>query len=154
MRDNHRTETGEFPPSAQPKQSSPKPRIGHVGLSVDLGRCIVLEIRPDKMDRYREIVAKIDVPLERKDEVIRSVANLLQAFIDKAFGVDPVQLATQIGLSDSFQTAASHANLGNRQDAARVDLDQEGAITKTESDKDVRHDETKDRQGSHLLPRI
>lgn len=106
------------------------------------------------MDRYREIVAKIDVPLERKDEVIRSVANLLQAFIDKAFGVDPVQLATQIGLSDSFQTAASHANLGNRQDAARVDLDQEGAITKTESDKDVRHDETKDRQGSHLLPRI
>lgn len=106
------------------------------------------------MDRYREIVAKIDVPLERKDEVIRSVANLLQAFIDKAFGVDPVQLATQIGLSDSFQTAVSHANLGNRQDAARVDLDQEGAITKTESDKDVRHDETTDRQGSHLLPRI
>lgn len=106
------------------------------------------------MDRYREIVAKIDVPLERKDEVIRSIANLLQAFIDKAFGVDPVQLATQSGISDSFQTAASHANLGNRQDATRVDLDDEGAITKTESDKDMRHDETTDRQGSHLLPRI
>lgn len=110
------------------------------------------------MDRYRAIVARIDVPLERKDEVIRSVANLLQAFIDKAFGVDPVQLATKDRLSDSFQSVASHANLGHRQDATRVDLgsndEREGAITKTESDKDVRHDETTDRQGSHLLPRF
>lgn len=114
----------------------------------------MLEIRPDKMDRYREIVARIDVPLERKDEVIRSVANLLQAFIDKAFGVDPVQLATKNRLSDSFQSVASHANLGHRQDAARVDLDREGAITKTKSDKDVRHDDTTDRQGSNLLPRF
>ena len=40
---------------------------------------IVLEIRPDKMDRYREIVAKIDISQDRKDDVIRSVANLLQA---------------------------------------------------------------------------
>ena len=115
---------------------------------------IVLEIRPDKMDRYREIVAKIDISQDRKDDVIRSVANLLQAFIDKAFGVDPVQLATQDRLSDSFQTAASHANLGNRQDAARVDLDNEGAITKTKSDKDMRHDENTDKQGGHLLPRF
>lgn len=154
MRGNHRTETGEFPPSAQPKQSSPKPRQGHVGLPVDLGRCIVLEIGPDKLNHYRAGAKKLGVPLEREDQFIYAVGNLLQAFIDKAFGVDPVQLATQIGLSDSFQTAASHANLGDRQDATRVDLDQEGAITKTESDKDVRHDETTDRQGSHLLPRI
>lgn len=114
----------------------------------------MLEIRPDKMDRYREIVAKIDIPQDRKDDVIRSVANLLQAFIDKAFGIDPVQLATQDRLSDSFQNAASHANLGNRQDAARVDLDNEGAITKTKSDKDMRHDENTDKQSGHLLPRF
>lgn len=114
----------------------------------------MLEIRPDKMDRYREIVAKIDVPQDRKDDVIRSVAHLLQAFIDKAFGVDPVQLATQDRLSDSFQTAASHANLGHRQDAVRVDLDDEGAITKIKSDKDMRHDENTDKQSGHLLPRF
>ena len=114
----------------------------------------MLEIRPDKMDRYREIVAKIDVPQDRKDDVIRSVANLLQEFIDKSFGVDPVKLATQDRLSDSFQTAASHANLGHRQDAARVDLDDEGAITKTESGKDKRHDEHTNEQSSHLLPRF
>lgn len=114
----------------------------------------MLEIRPDKLNHYRAGAKKLGVPLEREDQFIYAVGNLLQAFIDKAFGVDPVQLATQIGLSDSFQTAASHANLGDGQDAARVDLDQEGAITKTESDKDVRHDENTDRQGSHLLPRI
>lgn len=125
---------------------------------MDLVRCIVLEIRPDRLDRYREIVSSIDVPLERKDEVIRSVASLLQTFIDKAFGVDPVQLATQSRLSESFQTAASRASLGHRQDAARVDLVTEGAITKTKSEKDVRHDEFSNRyasdEGSHLLPRF
>lgn len=125
---------------------------------MDLVRCIVLEIRPDRLDRYREIVASIDAPLERKDEVIRAVGSLLQTFIDKAFGVDPVQLATQSRLSDSFQTAASHANIGDRFDAARVDLVIEGAITKTTSKKDVRHDELSKRyasdEGSHLLPRF
>jgi hypothetical protein len=118
------------------------------------GGGIVLEIRPDKLDRYREIVARIDAPLEHKEQFINAVRNLLQARIDKAWGDDPVQLATQDRLSDSFQTAASHANLGNRQDAARVDLDNEGAITKTKSDKDMRHDENTDKQGGHLLPRF
>lgn len=125
---------------------------------MDLVRCIVLEIRPDRLARYREIVASIEAPLERKDEVIRSVASLLQVFIDKAFGVDPVQLAIRSKLVDSFQTAAIDANLGNRQDAARVDLITEGAITQTELDMDVRHDEFSKRnasdEGSHLLPRF
>jgi hypothetical protein len=69
-----------------------------------------------------------------------------------------VQLAIRSKLVDSFQTAAIHANLGNRQDAARVDLITEGAITQTELDMDVRHDELSDRyasdEGSHLLPRF
>lgn len=154
MRDNHRTETGEFPPSAQPKQSNPNPEQGHVGLLLDLVRCIVLEIRPDKLDRYREIVARIDAPLEHKEQFINAVRNLLQARIDKAWGDDPVQLATKSGLSDSFQSVATHASLGSRQDAIRVDLDDEGAITKTESGKDKRHDEHTNEQSSHLLPRF
>ena len=73
------------------------------------------------MVRYREIVASIESPLERKDEVIRSVGRLLQ-------------------------------------DAARVDLITEGAITQDELEMDVRHDELSDRyasdEGSHLLPRF
>ena len=114
----------------------------------------MLEIGPDKLNHYCEVAVRIGVPIERKDEFVQAVRNLLQAEIDKAWGVDPVQLATQDRLSDSFQTAASHANLGDRQDAARVDLDDEGAITKTESGKDKRHDEHTDKQSSHLLPRF
>ena len=125
-----------------------------VARCVDLGRCIVLEIKPNRLAHYREFLADLDVPDERKDEVIRTLASFFQSLIDRAFGVDPVQLAVKDRLSDSFQTAASPGKLLNGHAAARVDLDHEGAITPSITRRDVRHDADITQEGSHLLPRI
>lgn len=82
----------------------------------------MLEIKPDKMDRYREIIVDIDASTERKDEVIRTLAGIMQSFIDAAFGVDPVQLVMQSKLSQTFQNASTHGSISDGHDAARVDL--------------------------------
>lgn len=114
----------------------------------------MLEIRPERLAHYREYLVDLDVPDERKDEVIRTLASFFQSLIDQAFGVDPVQLAVKDRLSDSFQSAASHGKLLNGLGAARVDLDHEGAITPDKTRRDVRHDANINQEGSHLLPRF
>lgn len=123
----------------------------------------MLEIKPERLAYYRGLLRNLDVPDERKDDVIRTLAWFMQSWIDSAFGTDPVQLAARDRLSDSFQSAALHAKLRDGQDAARIDLssnhEPEGAITPKHNERDVRHDAStqhkrKDHEGSHLLPRI
>jgi len=118
----------------------------------------VLEIKPERLAHYREYLAKLDVPDERKDEVIRTLASFFHTLIDQAFGVDPVRLAVKDRLSDSFQAAAIHGKLLNGHAAAKVDLgsieEREGAITPYITRRDVRHDADINQEGSHLLPRI
>lgn len=118
----------------------------------------MLEIKPERLAHYREYLVDLDVPDERKDEVIRTLASFFQSLIDQAFGVDPVQLAVKDRLSDSFQSAASHGRLLNGHDAAKVDLgsctEREGAITPKHTRRDVRHDANINQEGSHLLPRF
>lgn len=63
---------------------------------MELGRCIVIEIKPERLAHYREKLAALDVSDDRKDEVIRTLAWFMQSWVDKAFGVDPVQLAVRV----------------------------------------------------------
>lgn len=99
----------------------------------------MLELSPDKLDRYREIIVDTDASVERKDEMIRTLAGIMQNFIDAAFGVDPVQLAVQSKLSQTFQNASSHGNISDGHDAARIDLQadqkREGANTYNDETK-------------------
>jgi hypothetical protein len=99
---------------------------------------IVLEFRPEEMAHYREIIASVDVPSERKDVMIKTLASLMQTFIDAAFGVDAVQLAQQARLRDSFQKSASHATVPHGHVAERVDLrsdgEREGANTQNNNE--------------------
>lgn len=99
----------------------------------------MLELSPDKLDRYREIIVDIDASAERKDEVIRTLAGIMQNFIDAAFGVDPVQLVMQSKLSQNFQNASAHGSISDGHDAERIDLtaDQkrEGANTYNDENK-------------------
>ena len=44
------------------------------------------------VEKYRRHVASIDLPQDRKDELIHIVYTIMQTFVDKAFGVHPVQL--------------------------------------------------------------
>lgn len=116
-------------------------------------------MKPDRLAHYREKLAALDVPDERKDEVIRTLAWFMQTWVDRAFGVDPVHLAVKDRLSDSFHAAAIDGNIRHGHDAARIDLGCEGAITPKHNERDVRHDtgttnSGKNNEGSHLLPRI
>ena len=44
------------------------------------------------VEKYRRHVQSIDLPQDRKDELIHIVFAIMQSFVDKAFGVHPVQL--------------------------------------------------------------
>lgn len=45
---------------------------------------------PD-LDRYRAYVAHLDMPEARKDDMLLAVYRMMQSFVDRAFGDDPVQ---------------------------------------------------------------
>lgn len=44
------------------------------------------------VEKYRRYVQSIDLPQDRKDELIHIVFAIMQSFVDKAFGVHPAQL--------------------------------------------------------------
>tara|TARA_R110001599_G_scaffold182328_1_gene375294 strand:- start:1507 stop:1779 length:273 start_codon:yes stop_codon:yes gene_type:complete len=45
------------------------------------------------VEKYRRHVQSIDLPQDRKDELIHTIYAILQSFVDRAFGVHPVQLS-------------------------------------------------------------
>jgi hypothetical protein len=45
------------------------------------------------LDHYLGHVAHLDMPIEMKIALIRSLHEMMQSFVDRAFGDDPVQLA-------------------------------------------------------------
>ena len=69
------------------------------------------DICPDDMQRYRGLIANIEFSDTQKDEVIHIVSCMMQAFVDQAFGVDPVQISQRQRVSDSFNESSGCANL-------------------------------------------
>jgi hypothetical protein len=129
---------------------------------------VVLHIEPDKMDRYRALVARVDASPERKDAMIRAVSSLMQTFVDLAFGSDSIQIIEQKRIKDSFQDATLHVSVSIGESAKQIDLEHsstlsstiKGAITTKQSqdliEKDKRDgtdSKTNNDEGSHLLPR-
>ncbi len=57
----------------------------------------------DDMNRYRHHVDHLDLPDERKVELLRSVWQIMRSFVDRAFGEDASQLARKDG--DEIQVA-------------------------------------------------
>lgn len=57
----------------------------------------------DDLSNYLHHIAHVDLPLEAKIELLRALRNLMQSFVDRAFGEDAVQLALKDG--DEFQIA-------------------------------------------------
>ncbi|MBI1265692.1 MAG: hypothetical protein GC187_13295 [Alphaproteobacteria bacterium] len=55
---------------------------------------VVSNIPASDLERYRAIVASVDVPEARKDEMIAIVFAMMQHFTDMAFGINDVQLVT------------------------------------------------------------
>jgi hypothetical protein len=57
------------------------------------------------LSRYRRHVDHLDLPDEKKDEMLRVLWTIAQSFVDRAFGLDPVQ---QVG--GSLSCPAEHAS--------------------------------------------
>lgn len=63
---------------------------------------------PD-LDRYRAYVAHLDMPEAAKDDVMLAVYRMMQSFVDRAFGDDPVQQCGR--LEDKRHAKDEHTSL-------------------------------------------
>ncbi len=57
------------------------------------------------LEKYRRHVAHLDMPEERKTELLRAVWHIMQNFVDRAFGDDPVQQALRAGGKSDIEDA-------------------------------------------------
>lgn len=73
-------------------------------------------ISAQDMERYRQLVAGIDMPAERKDEIIDIVHAIMAHFVDSAFGVQTDQISLASHKKSRFQTAFDHATIGTNQE--------------------------------------
>lgn len=53
------------------------------------------DIDTAELEAYLAELAYLDVPLPAKIEMIRTLRQIMQSFVDRAFGDDPAQLARQ-----------------------------------------------------------
>lgn len=68
-------------------------------------------LSPDDIARYREIIGSMEIDDGQKDDVIRVVHGIMQAFVDISFSNDPVQISVGTRLVESFRTVAACGNL-------------------------------------------
>lgn len=57
------------------------------------------------LEKYRRHIAHLDMPEERKTELLRAVWHIMQNFVDRAFGHDPVQHALRAGGKSGIEDA-------------------------------------------------
>lgn len=103
------------------------------------------------LERYRQIVASVNVTAERKDEMIAIIFQMMRHFTDMAFGLTDAQIvgAMQQRLATAESTA--HARLAfnslNEQDGLII----EGANS-TSCPNGTGHGHHDAAPGCHLLP--
>lgn len=64
------------------------------------GETLTISIDPD---RYLSHLAHLNLPVERKRELVATVGQIMRSFVDRAFGDDAAQLARKDG--DEMQIA-------------------------------------------------
>jgi hypothetical protein len=73
------------------------------------------------MDRYRQLVAGIDMPDKQKDELIDIVHALMAHFVDSAFGVQTDHISLESRKKSRFHAAFDHARIGTNPEHETVD---------------------------------
>jgi len=84
-------------------------------------------ISSEDMGRYRNCVSGIDLSDSDKDELIHIVHQIMQHFVDAAFGEAPDQITLSSRANSHFQGDNSHARMGTSLEHETVDLVSEGA---------------------------
>lgn len=75
-----------------------------------------VQTRNQQLEEYRQILARVNISDKEKDEVIRVVEGIMQAFVDAAFDINPLKIsdiqstgkASQLNLEcDNFDIGTS-----------------------------------------------
>jgi hypothetical protein len=86
MRKNDNQDGSTMPP-AEPYE------LQRINLETTADGNVAGEIGPAKLEAYLAHLEHLDVPLPLKIELIRALRQVMQSFVDRAFGDDPAQLA-------------------------------------------------------------
>jgi len=62
----------------------------------------VSPLTPEQLEHFRSLIASIEMPDDRKDEVIRIVDSIAVSFVDQAFGLDSTALSLSARANFSF----------------------------------------------------
>jgi len=71
-------------------------------------------MQPD-VNKYLPMLENMDISHEEKIELIHWLWKTMEGFVDRAFGVHPVQQATKKNTRSDLQDSIKALNLGNRQ---------------------------------------
>jgi len=88
-----RTSQPAPPPSTRDDQKETPRRISPATIADEN---IADEIDTAELEDYLAQLAYLDVPLPVKIELIRTLRQIMQSFVDRAFGDDPAQLARPV----------------------------------------------------------
>jgi hypothetical protein len=78
-------------PTGPPNDQKDSPR--RINPETPADENIADEIEAAELEAYLAHLVHLDVPLPLKIELIRTLRQIMQSFVDRAFGDDPVQLA-------------------------------------------------------------
>jgi hypothetical protein len=84
-------------------------------------------ISTQDMEQCRQLVARIDLTDQSKDELICIVHSIMSHFVDSAFGVQTDQISVAAGQKSRFQAAFARANIRTNPEHEIVDPDAGGA---------------------------
>jgi len=73
-------------------------------------RTLVSLISTQDMERYLEKVSSIDLPDDKKRELIAIVHSITSHFVDQAYGVQTDQLSLKSQWKSRFEADSAHAN--------------------------------------------
>lgn len=59
-------------------------------------------LTPEQLEYFRSLAAGLNIPDDRKDEIIRIVDSIAVSFVDQAFGLDPTTLSLSARANFSF----------------------------------------------------
>lgn len=95
----------------RPGHHDPTVSLGHAGAAEAPADTVGQGAESDDFEKYLVHLAHLDMPLPMKIELIRVVGDIMQSFVDRAFGDDPVQQALGVDRSDNKISAPADSEL-------------------------------------------
>lgn len=85
------------------------------------------------VEKYRVHLQSLDLTQDRKDELIHIVYRIVESFVDRAFGIHPVQLGFGSASQKLAESSACRAIL----DANSINLETKGSAEATTEGEEI-----------------